>query len=518
MDTNNYEIEPGTLFSESLIWQLNRDYYNEAGIKAWNTDIVPHHISSNSSVAKTYAEMILALLKDLALQKKSKHVVYILELGSGHGRFGFHILKHLDRLVSAQNEILPPFCYVLSDIVEENLSFFSDHPKLQDYYQRGILDLSFFDANDSKELLLRKSNKKISIGDLEQPVLAIANYFFDSLPNELFFIQDDALSRCSVGITSKRDPLGMSPLELIENMVLTYYKTDVFSPVYEDDAFNRILDAYRHFGKPTYILFPKMAIECLSNIKDLSQGGLILLTMDKGYNKMDDLEGHSEPDMVKHGSFSLWVNFHALEQYCRQTGGTVMCPEYSNFSVHVDCLLFTPEKTDYAQLGHAFNRHVNNFGPDDFNSIKQLAYFNVSRLKIKELIAFYRLSAYDSTIFIQLLPRLKELSKSITVKERVRLAQTFDLIWEMYFNINESFDLSYELGGLLYDLAYYEKALNYFQYSVDVFGLTADVRFNQALCYYQLREDQLFYNTLNDAKESFPNTDIFERLEGLDMA
>ena len=87
----------------------------------------------------------------------------------------------------------------------------------------------------------------------------------------------------------------------------------------------------------------------------------------------------------------------------------------------------------------------------------------------------------------------------------------------MYFNINESFDLAYEIGGLLYDLGYYPEALNYFQYSVDLFGLKADIFYNQALCHYQLKEDNLFFKTLNEAKKVFPEYELFKRLENLDM-
>ena len=67
MDTDQFEIESKTLFSESLIWQLNRDFYQENGINAWSNDIVPHHMTSNSSVGKTYAELIFAFLRQIKI-------------------------------------------------------------------------------------------------------------------------------------------------------------------------------------------------------------------------------------------------------------------------------------------------------------------------------------------------------------------------------------------------------------------------------------------------------------------
>ena len=94
MPSDYYTIETNTPFSESLIWQLNRDFYHQRGILAWSDDIVPHHMTSNSKVGKTYAELIFGLLQDVAIKSDSHEKVYILEMGAGHGRLAFHILSH----------------------------------------------------------------------------------------------------------------------------------------------------------------------------------------------------------------------------------------------------------------------------------------------------------------------------------------------------------------------------------------------------------------------------------------
>ena len=64
--SEHYEIEAFTPFSESKIWQLNRDFYHERGISAWSEGVVPHQMTSNSRVGKTYAELIFGLLQDIA--------------------------------------------------------------------------------------------------------------------------------------------------------------------------------------------------------------------------------------------------------------------------------------------------------------------------------------------------------------------------------------------------------------------------------------------------------------------
>lgn len=517
MGISNFKIEAQTPFSESMIWQLNRDFYQEKGISAWSDDIVPHHMTSSATVGKTYAELIFALLKDLSSKGSDTDIVYLLELGAGHGRLAFHILKHLQKLIDSFKEQLPRYCYVLSDMVEDNLSFFHDHPQLQSYFQQGVLDLSYFDAFTSEKLELRKAKITIEPKSLQRPIVAIANYFFDSIPNELFFIQNREVSSCSVAINSREDPQGMNTERLIKNMELTYFRSATHAPIYEEPLLNEILEDYRNLLAKGYLFFPEIAMKCLQHLENLSTVGLVLLTMDKGFHELQDLKDKPEPEIITHGSFSMWVNYHALGIYCKKQGGSILFPSSSNFHLEIGCLLFLSESETYYQTEAAYQQFVNNFGPDDFNSIKQFTYANLSRLRTKDLIALYRLSAYDSTFFTKLLPRLKQTCRSVTVNERTRLAQTMDYVWDMYFDINESLDLAYEMGGLFYDLGYYAKALVYFHHSIDSFGLKADTYYNQILCYYQLRQDKLFFKTLAEAKKMYPQFELFKSLENLDM-
>lgn len=517
MEDPYFEIESSTLFSESIIWQLNRDFYQEKGISAWSDDIVPHHLTSNARVGKTYAELIFGCLKDLAQKGKTDEVVYILELGAGHGRLAFHILKHLDDLVAMQAHKIPPYCYVLSDIVEENLLFFQHHPQFQSYLESGMLDVAHFDAVNSETLYLRHAQEKIIADGLSQPIVAIANYFFDSIPSDLFHIHQGEATACSIAIGSKVDTAEMKTDAVIENMQFSYQKYTQSSSLYQEPLRNEILAYYREQCPSTFLFFPDKAMTCLAHLQALSSAGLVLLTMDKGFHELQNLQNIARPDIVRHGSLSLWVNYHALNAYCEKQGGTSLFPALSNFYLEVGCLQFLVDKEPYHFIDAAYQQFVNEFGPDDFNSMKRLAYANMASMGLKDLLAFYRLSYYDSTFFIKLLPRLKHVCKTVTVAERRRLGETLHRVWQFYFNIEEAFDLAYEIGGILYDLAFYTEALDYFQSSTASHGPNADVYYNQALCYYQLREDDKFFKTLNEGKKMFPSFELFKQLDKLEM-
>ncbi len=516
MNHQTYEIEAKKPFSESLIWQLNRDYYQNEGIEAWSEGTVPHHLTSNSLVGRTYAELIFAFLKDLSRKGQTQEKVYILELGAGHGRFAFHILKHLERLTMQLGLNLPSYCYVLSDIVEDNLQFFDKHPQFQPYFDKGILDIAYFDAIESNQILLRRSNLMISSKELTQPLLVIANYFFDSIPKDLFLVKDKEISECLLTLQIKEDPKEMSTVDLLKKIETVYDLRPITVPFYEKAVLNEVLEDYRDLLEDSYLFFPHKGLQCLENLRELSQQGLMLISMDKGFHELEEIEDVDTPEMVVHGSMSFWVNYHAYGLYCEKQGGKTMFPAFSNFHLELGTLFLLPDAEKYTETQAAYHRVVNEYGPDDFNTFKKFSYRYIANMSMPDMIGMLRLGAYDAALFIRILPRLKQACEEITPKERTRLAQTMHQTWNMYFYINEPNDLAFEMAGIFYQLGYYKEALTYFKFSIDLFGYTSDVYYNQALCYYQLRQDALFLKTVREAKFHFPSID-FEHLDKLDL-
>lgn len=517
MKNESFEIEATKPFSESSIWQLNKNYYQRAGISAWQDGTVPHNLTSNSQVGKTYAELILGLLRDLSFKNKTTEIVYLLELGAGHGRLAYHILKHLEKLTASLNIDLPPYCYIVSDIAENSLSFYLEHPQFKSFFEQGVLDLCYFDATTDTELDLRYSKQKISKHSLNQPLLVISNYFFDSIPTDLFHIKDKTLSACSISLHSNKDPKGIDEQALMDNLEFLYHQEKIEGSFYKDPLYNEILTDYKNQLTNSYLFFPKEGLQCLSNLRSLSKQGAMVISMDKGFQKMEELDNKKSPELIIHGSFSIWVNYHALGQYCEKSGGQSLFPAFSTFYSQVVCLLLLPDSENYKETVASYQNHVNSFGPDDFNGLKRMTYTHIARLTLKELLAVIRLSQYDSTLFIKVLPRIKQVLHIITVPERKRLAQAMEQVWDMYFTIKEPYDLAYEIGGVFYDLGFYRKALVYFGHSTNLFGKNGDVFYNQALCHFQLREDDKFIEIKQATRQLFPNHAGNAHLDKLDL-
>jgi len=517
MENTQFTVEGQKPFSESLIWQLNRDYYKSKGIDAWREGEVPHNLTSSSMVGKTYAALIMAFLKDIANKGQLQHTVYILELGAGHGRLAFHVLKHLAQLEAQEDIQLPPYCYVLSDIVEADLRFFQQHTQFQTYFEKGLLDVAYFDALGGKELHLRHSSRTITSKDLNQPLLVLANYFFDSIPNDLFYIKNQALFACSLALDSPIDPEKADTATLLSQLEMNYSMSLMEAPFYKEQILNDMLETYRTALSDTYLFFPQKGLQCLRNLQGLSKKGMMILSMDKGTSEIHDLANNKKPDMVTHGSFSFLVNYHALGTYCTKQGGIAHFPVASSKAIQLGCLLFLPDAATYTQTTAAYQRYVNDYGPDDFNTLKNFSYKNVANINLDEILGLLRLGAYDSTLFNNFLPRIKQVSQRVSFNQRANLAAAMHATWNMYFTLNESNDLAFEIGGLLYQLGYFLPALDYFQFSINRYGHTADGYYNRALCYYQLREDEQFMEIVKEANALFPDFEALVHLNKLDL-
>ncbi|MCA9966459.1 MAG: hypothetical protein KC423_19555, partial [Anaerolineales bacterium] len=85
--------------SQSILWQIQRHYFRQNGLKAWQEDVVPHAISCNPVMARAYSDIVFGYLRDCwaAVQAGDPtfdptQPIYIVELGAGSGRLLFHFL------------------------------------------------------------------------------------------------------------------------------------------------------------------------------------------------------------------------------------------------------------------------------------------------------------------------------------------------------------------------------------------------------------------------------------------
>jgi hypothetical protein len=363
-----YTLEQKQRFSASCLWSIQRAYFKYEGMEAWGTGSVPYHITTNPFIARGYAKVILGFLRDNHLLFSATEGVaplYIVELGAGSGCLAFHLLDSLIDMLQRVS-LKTNFKYILTDFSLSILEMLREHPQLQQYVEQGILDFALFDAEYHEDLLLMVSGDVLLSTTITQPIILIANYFFDSIPQDCFTIQDSQLMETLLTISSPLPNLE-APIDFTHTpFQLEYHHNAISTDYYDDIDFNRILQDYQEQLLDTTFLFPHTALRCLRYFYNLSKSGFLLLSGDKGYVRKEDLLDREPPGIEPHkGAFSMMVNYHAIGEYIRSQRGIVLDNFQMSADFNVLAFLAGPHPRDYPETTLAFYDAMQYWSPDD---------------------------------------------------------------------------------------------------------------------------------------------------------
>lgn len=498
-------------FSESDIWRLQRRYYEDKGIEAWNSGEVPYYITSNPRLAHAYAAMIHGFIRDRErLMPQSDQPVHVIELGAGSGQLAFHILQRLELLFRHDSKPATRYRYIMSDLAEKNIEFWSRHPKLQPYFEQGVLDVCLMDAARTRELSLLAGETTIGLKQLDHPIVVIANYVFDSLPQDLFFFHHGKMYEGEVEWVPPEDQAEAYS----EHGRLEYEYSEIVEKFYGHPGYDELLGTYREQLQSTHLLFPFAALDCLERLRELTASGeLALLTVDKGDIRLEDLENRDAPVLVPHGGcFSLSCNFHALFAYYERLGAAIRFHEYRLNSLILSAVWAVSEPEAYAEAKLAYELYVEQFSPGDFYTLKTNYWRSVSDMDIRELLSWIRLSGYDAAFVWRGSDRLAELLPDAGEADRAEACEVLMKVWEAYYSIDEQQDLPFTLGLLLYLIDRNELALTFFSLSLQADPNAASTCYNIGLCNYALKDYPAALSYFERALELHPGHEGARRL------
>lgn len=481
-----YLLENEQVFAKSQLWEMQRHYYESMGVEAWRRGEVPHYVTSNLRMADSYAEIVFAFYRDLQRLAPSEEPLTICELGAGSGRFAFHFLSRLGRLCEQSQVPMTAFRYVLTDLAPSNLAFWQGHPRFAPYFDAGVLDVALFDVAKSRRLQLRRSGETIMAGGLHRPLVVIANYLFDSVPQDLFYINEGRCEECLVTLYVRRDRPTPTVADLLAALECRLDNQRLAKPPYREAYLKRLLADYRRTLADSYLLFPATGLRCLHRLHALSRQGMLLLSADKGDHRLSSLQGRPAPDLVRHGSFSLNVNYHAFAAMCEREGGIALFPAAHHRSVNVGCLVMAPDAADHDQTLAAYRRTVQEFSPDDFFSITKHAQAHIETMSIEDIVAYLRLSLHDGHQLARYVPRLIELAPTMGPYDRDAVIAAAEKAWELHFPLGEEMDLADLIAHLLDAMNEDARAITFFERSNAVYGERASTLRNIAACYRRL--------------------------------
>ncbi|MEM9903574.1 MAG: AAA family ATPase [Cyanobacteria bacterium P01_D01_bin.44] len=522
-NTNPVLLENHQRLSQSLMWKLQRQHFEQQGLHAWTTGkTVPHYITSNPFIANAFGKVIFGFLRDAGQTSLDpSQPVYIVELGAGSGRFAYHFLKQF--LATYARSILrnQPIKYVMTDFASHTLEAWTAHPFLEPLVDQGILDFAQFDVETPAPLTLMHAQETLTPGTLKNPLVVLVNYFFDSIPQDLFSLLDGQLYETLVTLTLpdstllQRSPsraegdsvsplvgdgLSGEPAALLKALQISYTDRPCAADYYDQTLLNQLLEYYQTLSLgDTCFSFPWPALACLDHLRQLSGERLLLLSADKGMSHVDQLKGRGRPHFAFHGSFSMLVNYHAIAHYVKTRGGQALVPSHLPRSLQVCAFLFGAEGVDYRNTQQVYQTAIQSTGPDDFFTLKKTIEPLYPTLKIPQILAYLRFSGWDHNIFLGCWPALMGQVAEAPVSLRQGVIDTIAQVWNRYYWIGENQDLPLHLAQVMAQMGEFTEALTYLNSSIQLYGETPANQLYLAMAYLKMGEPEPARSVLEQA-------------------
>lgn len=489
--SDEFVIEKGKRLSQSMLWSLQRNFYDKSGVGAWNSGTVPHYITNNPRMAGAWADVVLGYLRDLAQQGQldTESPFYLVEIGAGAGRHGFLLLRALEQLERASPLCDLDYRFVMVDFTQSNLDFWRSHASFQPFIERGRLDFARFDAENDQQLELQVSQETVSAQTLRNPMVFVANYLLDTLTQDAFRVENGKLLESLPTILADEEDMSLDAPDAIQRLEVDYSYRPASEDYYEDEVWNDILRSYRDSLGDTSFSFPIGPLRCFANLIELSAGRLMFMTADKAWNRLDDMIGLDDPEPIHHGgSFSLTVNFHAIAGYFERLGGVALQSTLRDAIIEASAFVLDSKLASLPETALAFERAVDQFGPIDFFNLKEKLQEEHKTPSLRMCLDLLRLSGWDPQVLYDfsepMINQVENIASEIQREVRLALAR----VWDNFYPIGDDNDVPFELGRILYRMEYYPEAVEFYTVSLEMFGRHKMTLHNIGLCYYYLRD------------------------------
>lgn len=523
------QLEDFTKCSECHLWKLMMSFYDRKGPESWSQGIVPHFITCNAFIGRSYARTLHGFMRDSMSPNSPAPLdpsqpLYVFELGTGSGKFSFFMLKALQEMAATSAFPYEKIVYVMTDFTQANFDFWAEHPALREYVESGNLDFAIFNATEDREITLARSGVKLEPGSCANPICIVANYLFDTLYHDIFQVDGGKLKEGLVSTGSRRaeEPDPLDP-EIIKRLDNKFQYNDIPDTYYdateEGDAlhFQRLLGWYREkFGEDeggASILVPIGALRALRRLTAFSGGRCLCISGDKGHNSPEQFRGLMDPHIAVHGSFSVMVNYHAIGLYFTSRGGFTLNNPQEEASLKVAAFVLTGDgnpcpgagdegdwtgdsvverdearAATYPHLRESFSQNIESFGPNDFFVMQKCLKEDAPTPSLKSIVALLKLGDWDPDVFYKFRDTILDQVPTAGHKLRNDLCRGIPRVWTNYYLLDKDKDIAFEIGRFYYGIREYAKALDFYQDSSDNIGEHHVTHHNMGLCHYSIGE------------------------------
>jgi tetratricopeptide (TPR) repeat protein len=488
-----YPVESGKKLSSSLLWDLQRQFYEEQNVNAWSQSLVPHFVSSNAYLANCYARLIIAYATDVYKNDPSFNYNHppentlkyfnIVEIGAGHGKFGYLVLQKLLKL----QDFWPRencFRYILTDFVQETVDFWAQNEPFDPFFRAGMCDYAKFDAEKDTQIFLQRAHQTLDLKNAPNSIF-ISNYVFDTLKQDAFRIQNGKLEEVLCSIFSEKENDSIEVEGLMDRLKIKWGSRVCDTEYYgdENEEFNSILEYYLRKHLQANFLVPTGGLNLIQNVKKMTNNRFMWLLGDKAYTQECEFGGLNDPHIAFHGSFSFMANFHAIKLYvdevCKK-GFSYVTDKLEGFK----CAALVVGTTEdiHRRLEFQWYDTMSDYNPEDFSNLQRSIKQENSNPSLKTALCTTRLAHWDPDVFLKFKRVLIDKTPYASEKEQVDIYRDAQEVWSCYYPLQKEKDVAFEIGRLMMGLRRYDEGIKFFVNSNKYCGEHHVTWYNIGIC------------------------------------
>lgn len=503
--------------SQSPIWDKERNYYNDLGLDAWTKVTTPFYATSNGFIADNYAQIIAAYIADIQQQKDSFAKINILDIGAGHGRFSYLLLRALERYFP--DEATKPYRYIMADTSGNSINTWNNHAKLQPFFDKGALDYAYFDIVNQHESRLERSGLSLSATIQQRPTVLITNFMLDVLPYDLFRAQKGKLQECKVAFQLAESALTESDntADLFKDIQFNQEFSEISPNYYQRYSLQRLLTEYQANLDDSLFQIPLSVLKVHDYFSSLQPQHLWLIA-EEADTELSQLEGKTDIGLVEQGGLTSRVNLHALKRYIDPNSNSFLSPASADPRFDCYALLTKTDTYYYPETRRTFSLQQETFTPRSYFRFVVSLRRSKAELNTDGLISLLEMSGYDPYIVRRFSEQLLDASENARGIKRDLLSQAMKKVWDNFYDIGEDFKYSYYIGRILLNLGAALDAIHVFKKALSARnGDEHKVCYRLGQCFALLNKTsaaQQLFNTALKVEPDYPAaTRALKRLE-----
>lgn len=549
---SKFLVEEDVDLTKSCLWSILERYYETVSIDAWRKNQVPSFITSNCRLASGYARLIHSFIMDQNPQGSLLKKVYIVEIGGGHGRFTFLLLRALERYSPIWKDLGyddAPFKYIFTDANDASFSFLTrDSSALVPYIRKGWLELACYNGNDSEPADITFGLNKQETIPPDSNIVLICNYVLDSLLTDAIAIsKDKVISKATVSVYSSQIEEDLTHPSIADRMTLSWSWKEISDEGFSSDTAcseNKVCNAngeksqdmehltqkeklllkYAKFDQSLYdviksyvdldremsIVLPLGAIKMLKRFYQYSNGNICVLIGDKGYPDDTEFISIKPPHIAIHGCMSFMVNLDAIKKYFCNLGGSYLATRYKD-TFQITCIL-GGKKSSFPRVVASFIDSHEDLVPDNLLSIQrgfeQLCSNSTSSpYGLKPYLGVLRYSMHDPFILWILRNGILANIGDLNIRQREDIMFDLRTVYQNIYPLEMNIDVFDLLAQICLKGGFVNEAIFYYNESLRCCPemIHPSTFVNLAKCYQSQRNWKKAFHFCNEALKMDPD-------------